>query len=79
LKWGADLNVLYTSGEATNKTVLCGIQDASEIEILVSHGFNKFDHKESRGKHALITLAKECKPVLLQMRIDGGSTINLPR
>jgi ankyrin repeat protein len=76
LKWGADPNVLYISDEVTNKTVLCGIQDAAELGILVSHGFNKFDHKDSRGKHAHIILARECKPVLLQMCIDGGSTIN---
>jgi hypothetical protein len=69
LKWGAGPNVLYTSSEVTNKTVPCGIQDAAELEILVSRGFNKFDHKDSRGRHALITLAKECKPVLLQMCI----------
>jgi hypothetical protein len=73
LKWGAGPSVLYTSSEVTNKTVPCGIQDAAELEILVSRGFNKFDHKDSGGdtplSHSLRNVNQCCCKCVLSHEV----------
>jgi hypothetical protein len=68
---GADPNTIFGDQTLAHK-----FKEVAELEALISQGFTKFNHPNSAGDHALISLAKLHNPRMLQLLLGGGSFIN---
>jgi hypothetical protein len=77
LEWGANPDFICNySDYCSHETLLHGVREAVEFEALVSHEFTKFNHQDSTGAHALISVAPKCDPLLLRLCLEGGSKVN---
>jgi hypothetical protein len=71
LKWGADPNSTLFGG-----TLAHGAKDEAELELLIGHGFNKFESTDKTGAHALISAAKLRNPRMVELLLEGSSPVN---
>ena len=78
LEWGADPNVIISDDRGRPAgTVLHHIIDIPLVKAIIRQGFTQFDYPAPTGIHALYWSQFLPNPTLMELLLDGGSSVNL--
>ena len=77
LEWGANPDVLCFDhrGHLTG-TLLHHIRDIPMVKSIILHGFTRFNYPDHAGAHALHSTCVRPNPTLMELLLDGGSSVN---
>lgn len=71
LKWGANVNSIFFGSTLAHLA-----KNEDELKVMLSYGFSNFDHADKTGAHALISAAKLRSPRMIELLLEGSSSVN---